>query len=350
MTNNIFQDALKRENQGRPPVWLMRQAGRYHSHYQAIRKRHEFIEMCKDPELACQITQGPMQDFGFDAAILFSDLLFPLEAMGMGLRYEPGPKLDWHLRTVEDLSRLKGGVECAQDLQFQAEALRRIRSALKPESGLLGFVGGPFTLYCYAVEGSHQGQLESARAGLRDGRWDGFASQIIPLLVENMVLQAEAGPDTVAVLDTCAGELDPVDYRERVVPVLRRVLTEYAARCPGVPAFYYSKGTGPDHWDGLLDLPIAGIGVDWNHDLPEVLRRYGERWAIQGNVDPSWMLLPTEELRERLTEVWSRVAQVPKRYRQGWICGLGHGVLQGTPEDNVRMFVKTAREVFGREE
>src|SRR6185437_6011753 len=130
--------ALRRENDSRPPVWLMRQAGRYHSHYQRLKGRHTFMDLCRKPELACEVTLGPVRDFGFDAAILFSDLLFPLEAMGTGLRYDPGPKLDRHLRSPADLEWLKGGRELASFVSFQAEAMREIRQALPSEKGLLG--------------------------------------------------------------------------------------------------------------------------------------------------------------------------------------------------------------------
>jgi len=147
--------ALARDNGGRPPVWFMRQAGRYHQHYQRLRARHEFIELCKNPELATAVTLGPIEDFGFDAAILFSDLLFPLEALGMGLSYAPAPALSWHLRSVADLARLHTGEQLVQQLQFQGEALQLIRRRLPPECGLIGFVGAPFTLYAYAVAGSH---------------------------------------------------------------------------------------------------------------------------------------------------------------------------------------------------
>ena len=129
------------------------------------------MELCKRPELACEVTLGPLQDFDFDAAILFSDLLFPLEAMGMGLKYEVGPQLDWHFRSLEDQKRFYREKDALETLQFQKEALERIRTKLPEDKGLLGFVGAPWTLFCYAVEGSHQKELSSAQAGLHDGRW-----------------------------------------------------------------------------------------------------------------------------------------------------------------------------------
>lgn len=342
---NLFEAALKKQNLNRPPVWLMRQAGRYHSHYQEMKKKYSFIELCKNPEAACETTMGPIRDFNFDAAILFSDLLFPLEAMGMGLRYEVGPKLDWHLRTPADLHKLQGGRELAGQLDFQAQALRMIRSALPQEKGLLGFVGGPLTLYCYAVEGSHKGNLESAHAGLKDGRWEGFFEKLSDLLVENMLLQARAGASVVAMLDTCAGEVDPTTYREQIVPMMSHVMKKYCEQT-SVPLFYYSKGTGPQHWKSLVDLPIAGIGIDWNHNLAQVLREWSDRWAIQGNIDPQWLFLEPSTLESQLREVWKEVKALSAQMRQGWICGLGHGVLPKTPEDNVRLFLKIQKELF----
>lgn len=347
MTLSLMNSTLQRKNIGRPPVWLMRQAGRYHAHYQALRKVHSFIEVCKNPQVACEATMGPMRDFGFDAAILFSDLLFPLEALGLGLTYPEGPQLDWHLKRVEDLSRLKTGD--LQDLRFQGSALKLIRQQLPMDKSLLGFVGGPFTLFCYAVEGSHKGTLVSSKVGLTDGRYEGFLKKLLPLLIENMVLQAMSGADAVMIMDTCAGEIDPYTFRDYCVPVLKSVVDEFRLRCPNTPVMYYSKGTTNAYWNALVEIPFAGIGIDWRHDLPTVLKEWGERWAIQGNVDPGWLFLPPHELERRLKELFGKVAQLPSQYRQGWICGLGHGVLPGTPERNVRLFVDTVKRVFHAE-
>jgi uroporphyrinogen decarboxylase len=346
---NLFQKTIRRENHGaRPPVWFMRQAGRYHSHYQKLKQTHSFIDLCKKPELACEVTMGPIRDFGFDAAIIFSDLLFPLEAMGMGLRYEVGPKLDWHLRQISDLSRLKGGAKLINDLAFQGEAMRMIRSELPKDKGLLGFVGGPFTLFSYAVEGSHAGNLDSAKAGLTDGRFEGFCDRLLDLLAENMALQARSGADTVAVLDTCAGEIDSDSYAAYVVPVMRELFYRFQKLCPESPIAYYSKGTGPEHWDRLKMLPIAYLGIDWNHDIADVLKNYGSRWAIQGNIDPHWLFVEPVELEKRIRKIFTSVLALPQEARQGWICGLGHGVLPKTPEANVKLFLRVQREMFSQ--
>ena len=343
---NRFQSTLHRRNHGRPPVWFMRQAGRYHSHYQDLKRRHSFIELCKDPELSCEVTLGPVQAFGFDAAILFSDLLFPLEVMGQGLQYNPGPELAWLLRSPRDLSRLGGGPGLAEGLRFQGRAVQRIRESLPPDKGMIGFVGGPVTLFVYAVEGSHKGDLSSAIEGFRDGRFEGFCERLIELLAENMADQYRAGADTIAVMDTCAGDI-PLELFERSgVPSLARLFEAFHERCPAAPITYYSRHTGPDHWSRLDGLPISCFGVDWHHPMPEVLKLLGGRRAVQGNVDPQWLFLPPDELEARLRRQFEAILAVAPELRAGWICGLGHGVLPQTPEQNVHLFLRLQRELF----
>lgn len=347
---NSFQKTLRKENTERPPVWFMRQAGRYHSHYQGLRKKYSFIDLCKIPEVACEVTMGPINEFNFDAAILFSDLLFPLEEMGMGLRYEPGPKLDWYLKEKTDLSRLKSGASLAKGLQYQADAMKLIRKTLSPEKGLLGFVGGPLTLYFYAVAGSHQSSTpemwKTALDGMKNGLYLGFCEKLEDFLAENMALQARAGADTVAMLDTCGGEVDVDTYSEIVRPTIDRVLKKYHAIVSNVPVTYYSKGTDERYWKTLVDSPIAAIGVDWRVDLAQTLDRWSDRFVIQGNIDPDWMLLPANQLEEKVRAVFSKVKALPASKRRGWVSGLGHGVLQTTPESNVHLWLKIQKEMF----
>ena len=346
MSETLLAAALARRNAGRPPVWFMRQAGRYHAHYQALRARHEFIALCKQPELAAEVTMGPIDDFGFDAAILFSDLLFPLEAMGMGLRYEPGPKLDWHLHACADLPRLRTGPAALAQLEFQAEAIRVLRPRLGSERALIGFVGGPFTLYAYAVAGSHEGFTRQGPPGLDDGLYAGFCERLIDLLADNMVLQAQAGADCVALFDTAAGALDAAHFARHAVAPLARVVARFRESCPRTPLIYYSRDTGPDHWRSLDALDLQCLGVDWRHDLADTLVAQTPRWCLQGNLDPDWLLLPAAELEQRVRAVFSRVAALPAAARAAWVCGLGHGVLQRTPESNVRLVLKIQREMF----
>jgi uroporphyrinogen decarboxylase len=348
--STLYLDAVLRKNNHRPPVWFMRQAGRYHSHYQALKQKHSFMELCKVPELAAETTFGPIRDFDFDAAILFSDLLFPLEILGMGLEYSPGPKLGWHLKERPDLARLnplgRTPQELVQEIAYQGEALTLIRKGLAPSKSLLGFVGGPLTLFYYAVEGSHQGSLRSAQAGLLDGRYDGFFKVLAPFLIENMSLQARSGADAVAVMDTCAGDVDPQTYREIVVPGLREVLSRFRARHPDTPVVYYSKGTGPAHWRHLEGLPFECLGIDWHANLAEVLGTFGTQWSIQGNFDPNLMLLPEDACKREIERFFAPILKLPRASLQGWVCGLGHGVLQTTPERNVRNFLEFQKEIF----
>ncbi len=345
MNEKLLMAALARRNAARPPVWFMRQAGRYHRHYQALRARHEFMDLCKRPALACEVTLGPIEDFGFDAAILFSDLLFPLEAMGMGLRYAPGPLLDWHLRGLNDLPRLQGGAARAAHMDFQADAIRLLKQRLPADRALIGFVGGPFTLFAYAAAGSHQGFAKDAV--LVPGLYEGFCEQLIPLLAGNMALQAEAGADCVALFDTAAGVLTAAQFAAQIAGPLHEVIRQFRARCPSTPLIYYSRDTGPDHWQALRGLDIQCLGVDWRHDLADTLSAQTPHWAVQGNIDPEWLHLPAVELEQRVRAVFERVHALPAAVRAGWVCGLGHGVLQHTPEDNVRLVLRVQREIFG---
>lgn len=347
MSSPTLRAALERRNAARPPVWFMRQAGRYHSHYQRLKARHSFLELCREPELAAEVALGPIEDFDFDAAILFSDLLFPLEAMGMPLDYAPGPKLGWHVRGHEDVARLATGAGCIEALGFQAEALRATRARLAPEKGLLGFAGGPLTLFFYASSGSHQGTLAAAHAGLADGTFEAFCEKLIPILAANIVAQGRAGADVIALLDTCGGEVTPQLFGARVVPVLERLVAACRERGLDRPLLYYSRGTTAEHWDQLTGLGFAGLGIDWRPRLAEVLRRYGDDWAIQGNFDPHLLLEPEAAVLEpKLHAFFEDAAALPGRLRRGWICGLGHGVLPGTPERNVRRFLALQKEYF----
>ncbi|HKE44244.1 MAG TPA: uroporphyrinogen decarboxylase family protein [Steroidobacteraceae bacterium] len=343
---NLLQSALARCNASRPPVWFMRQAGRYHSHYRQLRGRHSFEALCKQPALATEVTLGPIEDFDFDAAILFSDLLFPLEALGMPLKYDPGPQLGWHVRRHDDLQRLVLNDASVAALQFQGSAMRSIRERLPDSKGLLGFVGGPLTLFFYAAAGSHQGDLGVAHAGLADGRYAGFCEKLLPLLTQNILLQWRAGADCIAIFDTCAGELGAQAFGRWVVPQLTTVVDAVRRECPEARILYYSKGTDATHWRLLTDLKIDGIGVDWRTPLADVLHEFGAQWAVQGNIDPHTLLLPEADFLRSAEHFLSAVAALPAERRRGWICGLGHGVLPATPENHVRLFVDLQRELF----
>jgi uroporphyrinogen decarboxylase len=329
------------ENRGNTlPVWFMRQAGRYHSHYQGIKKNSDFMTMCKNPELATEVTLGPIQDFGFNAAILFSDLLFPLEQLGLGLSYLSGPPtLEWHLDSPKKIKDLKVTKPAKEFYSFQGEACKLLREKLPKDVTLLGFVGAPFTLYTYAVEGSHAGNLVSAKKGLFDGRWEAFTKLLIPEVIQEMVIQAEGGADAICLFDTAAGELSPDDYKEIVVPKINEVLRGFKAKCPNKKIIYYSKHTQLAHMKALDFSLINVLGVDWRCDLVEVQKILPAHVFIQGNLDPAWLHLPWELLEQKATRYYNDLRERGLDFSR-WIAGLGHGVLIQTPEENVRGLVK----------
>lgn len=336
---NAFQRALAGEPQRVPPIWLMRQAGRYHRPYQALRQQHGFEELCRDPELAAEVAMGPIRDFDFDAAILFSDLLFPLEALGMSLSYDEGPpQLDGPLDR-DRIARFRSTDAAAARLQFQPEAVALTRRRLSPEKGLIGFVGGPWTLFVYAMEGSHAGAMRVAKPAWQLYR--DFAAHMVPVLRNCIAAQLAAGADVVMMLDTAAGELPPAYFHREVAPDLTGLAETFAGRLG-----YYAKAAHPAHFGGAMaTAKWAGIGVDSRWDLALLLAA-PRRGFVQGNFDPAWLFLPEADLAEALAGFLEPIAALGEHRRRGWICGLGHGVLPGTPESAVRAFVATVRKRF----
>lgn len=321
-----------------PPIWLMRQAGRYHAPYQKLRAKHRFETLCREPELAAEVAMGPILDFDFDAAILFSDLLFPLEALGFGLSYDEGPpKLDGSL-TNERLARFRPMDEALARLAFQGDAMRATRARLSSDKGLIGFVGGPWTLFVYAVEGTHAGRLARAKASL--DLYRAFADRMTPLLIENIRLQFEGGADIVMIFDTAAGELAPETFHAAIADDITAMLRAFPQRLG-----YYAKGFRPAHLGPFLD-EAAGLGVDMNWDLPGALTNPSRAGFLQGNFDPESLKLTGRALDEALERFLSPLRPLDADARRGWICGLGHGVLPGTPESSVRTFVERVRDTF----
>jgi uroporphyrinogen decarboxylase len=335
--NARFQNALARRAQATPPIWLMRQAGRYHKHYQALRAKHSFMDLCKQPDLAAGVALGPVLDFDFDAAILFSDLLFSLEALGMGLEYtDRGPQLGWKL-DEKSISRLRWVDDAWPNLLFQGDAVRATRERLPADRSLIGFIGGPWTLFVYAVEGTHKGSLGDSKKSL--GLFSRFCETIVPLLERNIELQLSNGAEVVMIFDTAAGELSPSIFISEIVPQLQKLTASHGSRIG-----YYSKGTQPAHLRSALfnDGTLAGIGVDHRWQLSEVFDLFTNGF-IQGNFDQTLLLSERSEFEKHLRDYLEPMVD---NRPAGWICGLGHGVLPGTPEDNVRLFVDTVREVM----
>lgn len=344
VTNEKFCNALKKIPQPVPPIWFMRQAGRYHDHYQELKKSHSFVDLCKIPELAAETAMGPIRDFDFDVSIFFSDLLFPLEALGMGLEYSPGPKLGWQLRELSDLKKLRSVSEALPHLEFQKHALAATRAALPKDKSLLGFVGGPWTLFTYAVAGGHSGDLRDVKERLH--LFAPFCEVMVPLLIENIKLQKSSNPDAIMIFDTAAGELSPMMYHTHIVPQLEKMMRAF----PGTLG-YYSKMTTQDH----LSHPVfaensqwAGVGVDHRWDLPKLLKAQKTKGFVQGNFDQALLFCERPEFEARLKTYLKPFQDLTPAERAGWVCGLGHGVLQHTPQGNVRRFVDLVRETFAK--
>lgn len=340
MANTRFQNALKRIPQDIPPIWFMRQAGRYHKHYQALRAKHSFMDLCKKPDLAAEVAMGPMQDFDFDVAILFSDLLFPLEAMGMGLEYNPAPTLAWALND-ETIDRLRSPSEAIEDLKFQKAAMTATRARLPQDKSLIGFVGGPWTLFAYAVEGSHKGELSQAKRLIH--LFKPFCDVLVPLLEQNIRLQLEGGAEVVMVLDTAAGELSPAMLTEQVDPTIGAL----ARKFPGQLG-YYAKGIQPSHLVHPLFRErgvLGGLGFDHRWEMSSALKTQ-TLGILQGNFDQSLLFLSPKDFEARARAYLEPIRRLTPDERAGWVSGLGHGVLQHTPEANVRRMVQLIREVM----
>jgi uroporphyrinogen decarboxylase len=340
MANLKFENALLGKVQPTPPIWMMRQAGRYHKHYQALRAKNSFMQLCKTPELAAEVAFGPIADFDFDVSILFSDLLFPLEVLGMGLEYlDTGPRLGWSLDS-ETIGRLEDPKVAIRGLEFQAEALEQTRRRLPVEKSLIGFVGGPWTLYVYAVEGGHSGSLTRSKS--QPELYRAFCEKLVPLLEMNIRLQLEAGAEVVMIFDTAAGELAPASFRELIAKDLEYLFSKFPGKIG-----YYSKGTQPAHFQGgwLGNQGLAGFGVDHRWDISSVLRE-PHKGFVQGNFDQALLFLEPKAFDAQFRSYLEPILKLRPEERAGWVCGLGHGVLPKTPEENVRSFVRIVREVF----
>jgi uroporphyrinogen decarboxylase len=346
--NPLFQKALKRTPQPIPPIWMMRQAGRYHQHYQNLRKRFSFMDLCKQPELAAETALGPIIDFDFDVSILFSDLLFPLEALGMGLSYPEGrgPELGWHLKDRSDFDRLVPVEEALPKMEFQKKALQLTRERLPREKSLIGFVGGPWTLFSYACQGRHDGNLIEAKRNL--SLFSDFLKIMVPFLVGNIKQQLEGGAEVVMVFDTAAGELSPSVYQNYVWPGLQHLVSTFPEKLG-----YYAKNTTEDHFvsatkESLKQWSWAGLGFDHKYSISKILKASGSKGFIQGNFDQSLLFSEKTTLQKHLSEYLRPIKELSLAERAGWVSGLGHGVLPKTPESSVKYFVERIREEFAK--
>jgi len=317
----------------------MRQAGRYMPEYRAVRERHGLLEICKKPELAAEVTVTAAEKLGVDAAIIFADLLLPLEPMGMKLRFEAGegPVVEEPLRTAKQIGRLK--TDGAGELGFVAEAIRRVGKHCAGKLPVIGFAGAPFTLASYMVEGGgsrHYLHTKSLMAAAPD-LWAKLMEKLCAVLEPYLLAQVEAGAEAVQLFDSWAGCLAADDYARQVMPYSRRLIQAVQAR--GVPVIHFATNSA-----GLLGaMQEAGaevLGIDWRLPLARAWEEVGFRPAIQGNLDPVALFAPAAELRRRVEAVLEQAGGRP-----GHIFNLGHGILPETPVENVQAVVRWVHEI-----
>ena len=336
-----FLRACRREPVDRTPVWFMRQAGRYMPEYQALRERHSLLELCRTPDLAVEVTLQPIHAFGFDAAILFSDLLIPLDPLGLPFDFHSGegPVVEKPIRSRADVDALRR-FEPREELGMVLEAIRLLRRELRVP--LIGFAGAPFTLATYAIEGGSSKSLAKTKELMygEPDTWHRLAGLLAEIVCDYLRAQVEAGVQAVQLFDSWIGALDEADYREFALPHVRRIFDGLDEL--DVPQIHFGTATGH-----LLAVQReAGgtvIGVDWRTPLDEGWERAGTDVAIQGNLDPTVLFAPRERLLARVDDVLRRAGGRP-----GHIFNLGHGILPGTPVESVRAVVEHVHESTAR--
>ena len=336
--NSPFMRACRRETVPYTPIWLMRQAGRYMREYREVRARTSFLELCKTPDLAAEVTVTAAERLGVDAAIIFADILLIVEPMGLDLEFAKGegPAIHNPVRAAKDVERLRE-VESAEALDFVYEAIRLTRCALRPDLPLIGFAGAPFTLASYIVEGgAAKNYIHTKSLMYTDsGAWHVMMSLIARALTRYLNAQIAAGAQAVQLFDSWVGCLSMEDYREYVLPHTRSVIQNIM---PGSPVIHFGTGTA-----ALLELMReAGgdvVGLDWRINLDQAWQRLGDV-AVMGNLDPVALFADAQFIRAQAKQILDRAGERP-----GHIFNLGHGILPGTPVDNVIALVEAVHEI-----
>lgn len=335
IANTPYLAALRGEKPARRPIWIMRQAGRYLPEYREVRAKTSFIGLCKTPELACEVTLQPIRRFGFDAAILFSDILVPLEPMGAPFSFgEGGPKMDEAIRH-EDQVRALRVVDSREHTGYVADAIRLIKGELGDTTPLIGFAGAPLTLASYMIEGGgsknfqHLKTMLYARPDLLRELLDKLADQIL----DYMLMQVDAGVDALQLFDTWGGILHPQDYVETVLPGIHKIID--GLKDAGVPRVYFLKGSAP-FLPHVKTVNADAFGLDWTLDLAEGAAALDR--PVQGNLDPLCLFGTKDEIRRRALEVCRRGDAA-----KGHVFNLGHGILPPTPIENVETLVETVQ-------
>ncbi len=333
---SIFLHACRSEPVERPPVWMMRQAGRYLPEYREVRRKHSFLEVCKTPELATEVSLQPFQRLNVDAVIVFSDILIVAEAMGMELELnDAGPVLPHPIRDANQVAALRQ-FDPEIETRFVPDAIRSICGAVGSDVPVIGFAGAPWTLACYMIEGRSREGFATPKAMLfREPRlMRGLLEKIARATASYLKSQIAAGAAAVQLFDSWSGELSRSDYLEFALPATQLLISELAAG--KTPIILYTKGS--THL--LSDVARSGadvLSVDWRVDLRELRRQLGPRIALQGNIDPSALLGPPDHIRGAVREAIAKTGGI------GHILNLGHGILPSTPVENARVFVEAGQ-------
>jgi uroporphyrinogen decarboxylase len=338
LAGSRFVRACLRRPVDRTPVWFLRQAGRYMQEYRDIRKHHTLVEICKQPELAAEVTITAAEKLGVDAAIIFADLLLPLEPMGLPFEFQAGegPVVHHPVRTAEDVRALR--TDRAAELDYVARAIEKVAAHFRDRLGVIGFCGAPYTLASYMIEGGgSRNYIHTKQMMYGDtASWRMLLDKIVKVLIEYCHLQVQAGADVIQIFDSWIGSLSLADYRDYAFESSKRLIR--AVQQLGVPVIYFGVETA-----GLLGAMASTgadvIGLDWRQPLDEGWRSVGRAHAVQGNLDPITLFAPVEVLEQRVKEILRSAAGRP-----GHIFNLGHGIVPGTPVENVQAVVRMVRE------
>lgn len=338
-----FMDVCHHRRPDATPVWFMRQAGRCLAAYRELRTRYDILTLAKTPELCTEVTLMPVRELGVDAAVMFADIMLPLEGMGIDLEIQPdiGPIIHNPVRSMADVDRLRV-IDPYEAVPYVLEAVRLVRRELEGRTAVIGFSGAPFTLACYMIEGCPSRDYARAK-GLMFGQpevWHALLQKLSVVVARYLTAQVAAGAQAVQLFDSWVGALSPADYRAYVFPHTRSIFD--AVKDTGAPTIHFGTGTA-----SLLEMMAdAGgdlLSVDWRIGLDDAWRRIGYDRGIQGNLDPTRLLAGWDVVEEGASEVLRQAAGRP-----GHIFNLGHGVLPDTPPEHLRRLVDFVHERTGR--
>ncbi|HEX4871256.1 MAG TPA: uroporphyrinogen decarboxylase [Nevskiaceae bacterium] len=341
--NDRFLRALRRQSVDRTPVWMMRQAGRYLPEYRATRARAGgFMDLCRNPELCCEVTLQPLARYGLDAAILFSDILTVPDAMGLGLTFAEGegPRFERPLRSAAEIAALPVP-DPEGELRYVMDAVRTIKAALAGSVPLIGFTGSPWTLATYMVEGGGGHEFHRVKALMIDqpAAMDLLLARLTQAVCGYVEAQVRAGADAIMVFDTWGGVLAPAAYARCSLAPMQAIVAHLRQVAPAVPVILFTKNGG-QHLEALAATGCAGLGLDWTTDLRGARARVGQQVALQGNLDPATLFAQPARIREAVAEVLAAYGPGP-----GHVFNLGHGISQHTPPEHAAAMIEAVREL-----